>query len=45
MIVFGVDMPLVEILFALAILNIIILVEVIVVVILLMRNLKKTKER
>ncbi len=44
MLVFGVDVPLIEVVFILVIVSIIILAEIIVVVILLMRNLKKTKE-
>lgn len=44
MFLFGMDVPLIEVIFVLALINIILLVEVIVVVILLMRNLKKSKE-
>lgn len=44
MLAFGVDVPLIEIVFALAIVGFILLIEIIVVVILLMQNLKKAKE-
>ncbi len=43
MLVFGVDIPLIEVLFVLAVISVIILAEIIVVVILLMRGLKKIK--
>jgi hypothetical protein len=41
--VFGVDIPLIELMFTLTIINFIILVEIIVVVVLLMRSLRKAK--
>lgn len=44
MLVFGVDIPLIELVFGLAIINLILLAEVIVVVVLLMQNLKKLKK-
>lgn len=44
MLVFGVDVPLIEVVFGLTIVSFIILVEIVVVVILLMQNLKKAKE-
>jgi len=44
MLVFGVDVPLIEVVFVLAIISFIILVEIIIVVILLMQNLKKGRE-
>lgn len=44
MIVFGVDIPLIEIIFALGIISIIILFEIIIALVLLMRSLKKAKE-
>ena len=44
MLVFGVDIPLIEVVFVLVIVSIIILIEIIVIVVLLTRNLKKTRE-
>ncbi len=44
MLVFGVDVPLIEVVFILSIISFIILIEIIVVVILLMQNLRKGKE-
>lgn len=44
MIVGTVDIPLIEVVFALAIISFIILAEIIVVVVLLMQNLKKAKQ-
>ena len=44
MLVFGVDVPLVEVVIALAMIGFILLVEIIIVVILLMRGLGKAKE-
>ncbi len=44
MLVFGVDIPLIEVVFALAMVGFIILVEIIIVVVLLMKNLNKAKE-
>ena len=44
MLVFGVDIPLIEVVFALAMIGFIILVEIIIVVVLLMKNLNKAKE-
>lgn len=44
MLVFGVDVPLIEVVFALAIISFILLIEIIVVTILLIQNLKKAKE-
>jgi len=44
MLVFGVDIPLIEVVFALALIGFIILVEIIIVVVLLMKNLNKAKE-
>lgn len=44
MLVFGVDVPLIEVIFGLAIISFILLVEIIVVVILLMQNLRKARE-
>ena len=44
MLIFGIDVPLIEIVFALVLIVFIILVETIVVVILLMKNLNKTKK-
>ncbi len=44
MLVFGVDIPLVEMIFVLVIVMFVILVEIIIIVIFLMQNLKKAKE-
>ena len=44
MLIFGVDIPLIEVIFILTIINFILLIEVIVVVILLMQNLRKGKD-
>jgi len=44
MLVFGVDIPLIEVVFALALISFVILVEIIVVVILLMQNLNRSKD-
>tara|TARA_Y100000310_G_C20390971_1_gene672749 strand:- start:569 stop:787 length:219 start_codon:yes stop_codon:yes gene_type:complete len=44
MLVFGIDIPLIEVVFALAMIGFIILVEIIIVVVLLMKNLNKAKE-
>ncbi len=44
MLVFGIDIPLIEVVFALAMIGFIVLVEIIVVVVLLMKNLNKAKE-
>lgn len=44
MLVFGVDVPLIEVIFVLVIVIFIILVEIIIVVILLMQSLRKTKD-
>lgn len=44
MLVFGIEIPLIELLFALVIVIFILLIEIIVVIILLMQNLKKSKE-
>ncbi|MBT4651375.1 hypothetical protein HOC13_02520 [Candidatus Woesearchaeota archaeon] len=44
MLVFGIDVPLVEVIFTLAIIMFIILIEIIVVVVLLINNLKESKK-
>ena len=44
MLVFGIDVPLIEVVFGLALISFIVLAEIIVVVILLMKNLNRTKE-
>lgn len=44
MLVFGVDIPLVEMIFVLVVVMFVILVEIIIIVIFLMQNLKKAKE-
>lgn len=44
MLVFGVDVPLMEVVFALVLISFIVLVEIIVLVILLMQSLNRTKE-
>ena len=44
MLVFGIDIPLIEVIFGLVLVSFIILAEIVVVVILLMKNLSRTKE-
>ena len=44
MLVFGIDIPLIEVVFALAMISFVILVEIMIVVVLLMKNLNKAKE-
>jgi len=44
MLVFGVDVPLIEVVFALAVIGFIVLIEIIIVVVLLMKSLRKVKE-